>query len=85
VLGHQGGESGLIRFARFVCMGEGRWLTGHGDSGLISSRPNLWRMLCSSWQVADASLLVECPFEGEDAVWLIGRWVFDHIIQGHWC
>ena len=59
-MGCQVARFGLTRSDRFVCMGEGRQLTGHrvGDAGAVGSGPNLLRMLCRSCRVASPSLLM---------------------------
>jgi len=58
--GHWGGKPRLTGSDIYSSKGVGWWLTGHwvGESGLISSGPNHWRILCNSWWVADASLLM---------------------------
>ena len=55
-----GGKAGLAGSVMFVCIGDGRWLTGRrvGDTnaGVVGSGPNHWRIMCNIWQVASPSL-----------------------------
>ena len=60
--GCRGGKAGLAGSVMFVCIGDGRRLTGCrvGDTnaGVVGSGPNRWRIVCNIWRVASPSLLM---------------------------